>query len=66
MIKLNVNTNDKNEFQDDDIVCFCFDFTKKDIKEDFHTHGYSKILQNIKVEKKNNGCHCEVKNPRGK
>ena len=53
-------------FQDEDLVCYCFGYTKKDIEKDFEDHGFSKILEKIKTEKKNNGCNCDVKNPQGK
>jgi 16S rRNA A1518/A1519 N6-dimethyltransferase RsmA/KsgA/DIM1 with predicted DNA glycosylase/AP lyase activity len=66
MITLGPITPKKNEFQDDDLVCYCFEYTKKNIEEDFKNHGYSKILEKIKTEKKNKGCNCEVKNPKGK
>lgn len=56
----------KNNFKDNELVCYCFEYTKKDIQNDFMEHGYSKILERIKTEKKNNGCNCEIKNPKGK
>lgn len=59
-------TTENNIFKDNDLVCFCFEYTKKDIEEDFKNHRYSKILEKIQTEKKNKGCNCEVKNPKGK
>ena len=59
-------TSETNNFEDYDLVCFCFEYTKKDIKEDLKNHGYSTILEKIKIEKNNKGCSCEVKNPKGK
>ncbi len=59
-------STEKNNFEDYDLVCFCFEYTKKDIEEDLKNHGYSKILEKIKTEKKNKGCNSEVKNPKGK
>ena len=61
-----ISISQKKKFKDNDLVCFCFEYTKKDIEQDFMDHGYSKILDKIKIEKKNNGCNCEVKNPKGK
>ncbi len=55
-----------NSFDNDDLVCYCFVYTKKNILRDFKDHGYSTILEKIKTEKKNNGCNCETKNPKGK
>lgn len=54
----------QNDFQDDDLVCHCFQYTRRDIEEDYKTYGESKILQKIKDEKRNNSCNCEVKNPK--
>ncbi|MDH3347902.1 MAG: hypothetical protein OEM02_07365 [Desulfobulbaceae bacterium] len=66
MITLGPIKPEKNEFQDDDLVCYCFEYTKKNIEEDFKNNGYSKILEKIKTEKKNKGCNCEINNPKGK
>ena len=66
MIILSQNTKDKNHFKDDDLVCYCFNYTKKDIEEDFKKNAYSAILEKIKKEKSIGGCNCEVKNPKGK
>jgi len=61
MISLNPIAPKKN-----DLVCYCFEYTEKDIELDFQIHGYSKILAKIKEEKKNKGCNCGDKNPKGK
>ncbi|PIE56747.1 MAG: BFD-like (2Fe-2S) protein [Desulfobulbus propionicus] len=54
----------KNTFTDNDLVCYCFKYTKKDIEKDFQEYGYSRVLARITTEKKNKGCNCEVKNPK--
>ena len=66
MIPIGQITPQKKEYQDDDLVCYCFNYTKKNIEEDFFKNGHSKILEKIKTEKKNKGCNCEVKYPNGK
>lgn len=66
MIAINPNTPQEKEFKDDDLVRYCFKYTKKNIEDDFIYHGYSKILEKIKMEKNNKGCNCEIKNPKGK
>lgn len=66
MITIDPIVSENSEFQDDDLVCYCFEYTKKNIAEDFINHGYSMILERIKSEKKNKGCNCEEKNPKGK
>ncbi len=53
-------------FANNELVCFCFNYTKKDIIDDyFANNNYSKILEKIKTEKKNKGCDCVTKNPKG-
>lgn len=66
MIKLSSNINNKHQFRDNDLICYCFNYTKKDIEEDFNKNGYSTILEKIAKEKSIGGCNCEVKNPKGK
>ncbi len=58
--------DNKSQLEDNDLICYCFEYSKKDIEEDFHANGYSTILEKIKKEKGVNGCNCEVKNPQGK
>ena len=60
------NIKRKNEFKDDDLVCYCFEYTKKDIENDFNEHGRSTIYEKIVFEKKVGGCNCDSKNPKGK
>ena len=55
----------KNEFKDNDTVCFCFEYTKADIKKDYLNDSRSTILERITHEKKSNGCDCANKNPKG-
>ncbi len=63
-----INSLDKKrkEFKDNDLVCYCFDFTKKQIEQDFFKNGYSTILEKIKLEKKGGSCDCAEKNPKGR
>ena len=66
MIKLDSNYNEIRQLNDDDLVCYCFEYTKKNIIEDYVENGFSKILEKIKKEKSSKGCSCEIKNPKGK
>jgi NAD(P)H-nitrite reductase large subunit len=66
MIKLSPSIKNNSHFKDDDLICYCFKYTKKDIEIDFNKNGYSTILEEIKKEKSIGGCKCEVKNPKGK
>jgi len=56
----------KDHFKDDDLICYCFRYTKRDIEQDFISNGCSTILEKIKKEKSIGGCECEVKNPTGR
>jgi len=66
MIELIQNAKKKNEFKDNDLVCYCFEYTKKDIENDFNKNGRSIIYENIASEKKGGGCNCTSRNPKGK
>ena len=56
----------KNEFQHNDLVCYCFNFARKDIEQDYIKNGQSTIIAKIASEKKSGGCDCEKKNPKGR
>jgi hypothetical protein len=53
-----------HEFQDDELVCFCFNYTKNHIVKDFVENGQSIIMEKIADEKKAGGCDCAIKNPK--
>jgi hypothetical protein len=55
---------EKSEFQSDDLVCYCFGFTRNDIEEDYIRTGQSAILAKIVSAKKSGGCDCANKNPK--
>jgi len=55
-----------NEFKDNDLVCYCFEYTRKDIEKDYLDNGRSLIIEKISFEKKAGGCNCAVKNPKGR
>ncbi len=48
------------------LVCYCFEYTDEDIKQDFIAHGHSLIMVKIMAEKKMGACQCTIKNPSGK
>ncbi len=56
----------KAEFKPDDLVCYCFGHTRKDIEQDFLENGTSTIMAKIATEKKRGGCDCTNKNPKGR
>ena len=65
-MELNFKKYPERHFEDDDLVCYCFGYTKRDITEDFYKNNYSKILEKIKREKNAEGCNCKEKNPSGR
>lgn len=65
MIRLSTLDQKSNEFKDDDLVCYCFNYTKKQIENDYIDNGRSVILEKIAFEKKAGGCDCTHKNPKG-
>jgi hypothetical protein len=66
MIEMKTSFQKQKRFNDEDIVCYCFDYTKKDIEHDFNENGRSLIYEKIVLEKKSGGCNCALKNPSGK
>ena len=54
-----------HEFKENDLVCYCFNYTRGDIEKDYLDNGHSTILERIAAEKKSGGCDCAQKNPKG-
>ena len=66
MIEIGPYTQKRNAFRDDELVCHCFGYTKKDIEKDYLDNGRSMILEKISLEKKVGKCDCDQKNPKGR
>lgn len=49
-----------------DLVCYCFQYDRKDIENDLRKNGRSLIMEKIQAEKKLGNCQCAAKNPKGK
>ena len=47
-------------------VCYCFGFTRQDIRDEICETGKSTVAERIATEVKAGNCACEVKNPSGK
>lgn len=47
-------------------VCYCFNFTEREIIEDVEAHGRSTIFEEITANVKAGTCSCEVSNPSGR
>jgi hypothetical protein len=50
----------------DNLVCYCFEYSKDDIKKDYMNNGKSLIMERIISEKKKGLCNCAHKNPKGR
>ncbi len=48
------------------LICYCFNYSEADIRQDVRDNGRSTILERIMNEKKTGGCHCAEKNPAGR
>ena len=48
-----------------DLIRYCFNYTNKDIIDDYKKNGKSTILEKIQREKKKGNCACHIKNPKG-
>ena len=46
-------------------LCYCFDYSREDVRRDIETAGMTRILDDIKAEIQGGFCACEVKNPSG-
>ena len=46
-------------------LCYCFDYTRADIRRSIEKSGKSEIPERIKTEVQAGFCACEVKNPSG-
>ena len=66
MIEIKSSFPKRHKFNDEDIVCYCFGHTKKDIEDDFKANNRSLIYEKVVFEKQAGGCKCASKNPNGK
>ena len=49
-----------------DLVCYCFEYTTEDVRQDFIRNGRYQVMEKIQAAKRLGGCHCAVKNPKGR
>ena len=66
MIELSSLYQERKDSKDNELICYCFQYTKKQIEKDYADNGQSTILERIKREKKSGGCDCAHKNPKGR
>ena len=48
-----------------EIICYCFNYTRRDIEEDVRRNGRSLIREKIIDAKRLGACQCAIKNPKG-
>ncbi|WP_300670383.1 hypothetical protein [Desulfoluna sp.] len=48
---------------DDETLCYCFGFTRKEIVDDLKQHGTSTLLTNITHAKRAGECRCMETHP---
>ena len=53
------------EQEDPITLCYCFHYTRADVRRDMEERGRSEIPERIKAEVQAGFCACEVKNPSG-
>jgi len=46
-------------------ICYCFDYTVRDVEKEIDTTGATTIPYRIRAEIKVDTCRCEVENPQG-
>ena len=54
------------DYKIDDLICYCFGYTRGDIEQDFTRNTRSLIMEKIAGEKRMGGCDCANKNPKGR
>lgn len=60
----NLNRSIGKEEPIDDVFCHCYEYTKKDIEQDYRKNKQSTILEKIAAEKKAELCNRARKNPK--
>jgi hypothetical protein len=67
MIEIRSCSEERNEFKDEYLICYCFGYSRKDIEKDYvDNDSRSTILERITFEKKAGKCDCAQKNPKGR
>jgi len=46
-------------------LCYCFDYSREDIRRNIEAAGKTSVLEEIKTEVQGGFCACEVRNPGG-
>jgi hypothetical protein len=65
MIEAKLKETKDSSPKDDDLVCYCFKYTRADIENDWRENGRSLIYRRISAARKSGGCNCAAVNPKG-
>ncbi|MBW1722012.1 MAG: hypothetical protein JRH13_07975 [Deltaproteobacteria bacterium] len=52
--------------KEEDTICYCFGYTRRDIEKDIASNGKSMIMERIMKEKRSGNCDCTLRNPKGR
>jgi hypothetical protein len=63
MMKFGAIDIKKKTISDNDLICYCFGYSKKEIENDYIDNGRSTIIEKIETEKSQGRCDCSRKNP---
>ena len=63
---LHVIPSFKGSPSQNDLVCYCFLYSRQDIEDELKASGDTTIFERISAEIKAGNCACEVRNPTGK
>ncbi len=55
-----------NDDEGNQLICYCFGYTRNNLEQDFIKNGKSLIMEKIMTEKRIGGCSCATNNPSGK
>ena len=67
MIEIGPYSRGRTESKDNELVCYCFGYTRKDIEKDYaDNNSRSTILERIAFQKEAGTCDCAQKNPSGR
>ncbi|MHB8202324.1 MAG: bacterioferritin-associated ferredoxin [Desulfomonilaceae bacterium] len=61
-----LGSKNPNDHDGNQLICYCFGYTRNNLEQDFMTNGKSLIMEKIMAEKKIGECHCATNNPSGK
>ncbi len=67
MFEIKPHSQDRHDFEGEDIVCYCFGYSRADIEKDYRgNNSHSIIFDKLTFEKKAGRCDCAQKNPQGR